>query len=170
MSETVSGQLEDTKTGLARRLYQNGELCGALGGLLGRLVIECQRRGCGIGDVHMGPIANRGRGMFGSRVTFHYRGMMVPAGFGAKGTLEEYLANKGVQMAKVLAENYSVNQFFEALIQGMDSYAKDRGVQFQELWVKQAFLSKDDELAIEIGHGEKTYDLKEAKHGMRKES
>ena len=163
MSDTVYGQLAGTSTGLARKLEQNQALCGVLSALLGRVVIECSNRGVSISNVHMWPMATQGEGVFTSAIDYGYRGFQVPAGFGEKGTFEEYLAHKGVQLAKVLAVNHSVSRFFESLVSRLEMYALDKGIDFSELWVMEdgAFISKDDVLVLKVVSQKKRWSLLE---------
>lgn len=165
MSDTVYGQLEDTKTALARKLVQNNEICGVLAALLGRVVIACQQKGISISDVHMGALRTTGDGTFMSRIDYNYRGLMVPPGLGEKGTFEDYLAHKGVELAKVLALNNSMSVLFESLVGRIEQYASQKSVDFKDLWVyhEGAFISKDDELVIKVGHGLKPYKLRETR-------
>lgn len=152
MAETVSQHLDNVRPRLLRKLEQNNELCKTLAGLLGLVVIESQRRGVSVENVNLSPLRTLGDGMFGARIDYFYRGLQVPAGFGEKGTFEEYLAAKGVQLAKVLALNHSVSRFFESLVEAVDRHAMDKGVRFSELHVMEdgAFISKDDELVIKV--------------------
>lgn len=163
MSDTAFHHLIDTKTELARTLNQNNEVCGVLAALLGRVVIEAARRGVPVQNVRMGTLRSTGDGTFTSRIVFNHTGLILPVGIEPKGSLEDYLANKGVQLAKVLAMNPSMGILFEALTAKLVDYAKTKGVTFSDLWVynEGAFISRDDELVIRVGHGDKPYKLKE---------
>ena len=169
MSDTAFHHLLDTKTGLARTLNQNDEVCGVLAALLGRVVIEAARRGVQVANVRMGTLRSTGDGTFTSRISFNHSGLIIPVGIEPKGSLEDYLANKGVQLAKVLAVNPSMGGLFEALAEKLVSYAKTKGATFSDLWVynEGAFISKDDELVIKVGHGAKPYKLKEIAQDLR---
>lgn len=152
-----------TKAPLARLLNTNNEVCGVLAALLGRLVIEASRKGVPITGVQMGPLRSTGDGQFMSRVSYNYSPMILPVGVAPKGSLEDYLADKGIQLAKVLAMNHSVGTLFEALTEKIVNYAKTKGVQFSDVWVynEGAFISKDDEMVVKVGVGQKPYKLKE---------
>ena len=163
MSDTAFHHLIDTKTELARTLNQNNEVCGVLAALLGRVVIEAAKRGAPVQHVRMSALRAHGDGMFTSRIYFNHTGLSLPVGIESKGSLEDYLANKGIQLAKVLAMNHSIGILFEALTERLVAYAKTKGVTFSDLWVynEGAFISNDDELVIKVGYGEKPYKLKE---------
>lgn len=163
MSDTAFHHLLDTKTELARTLNQNNEICGVLAALLGRVVIIAAQRGVSITNVRMGTLRSTGDGTFTSRISFNHLGLTIPVGIEPKGSLEDYLANKGVQLAKVLAMNPSMGVLFEALTAKIVDYAKTKGVNFSEVWVynEGAFISRDDELVVKVGHGQKPYKLKE---------
>lgn len=169
MADTAFHHLLDTKTHLARVLATNNEVCGVLAALLGRVVIEAANRGIPITGVRMGTLRATGKGVFTSRISFSHDALWIPAGIGQKGSLEDYLANKGVQLAKVLAMNHSMGVLFEALTEKLVEYAKTNGAPFSDIWVHNegAFVSKDDELVIKVGFGQKPYKLKEVASDVR---
>ncbi len=162
MADTAFQHLLDTKTPLAKTLGSNSELCGVLSALLGLLVIECKKKGAPVDQVQLSELRAQGNGQFMCRVKY-FGGLVFPCGIGEKGSFEDYMANKGIQLAKVLAQNYSVSRFFESLCLKLDDYAKTKGVNFSDLWVYNdgAFISRDDELVIKVGYGAKPYKLKE---------
>jgi hypothetical protein len=167
VSDTAFHHLLDTKTPLARVIGSNAEVCQVLAGLLGKIVIMAAEKGVPINGVYMGELRASGGGQFTSRITFNYRPLTIPIGIEPKGSLEDYLANKGIQLAKVLAMNPSVGRLFESLTSKLVEYAKTKGVNFSELWVynEGAFISRDDEMVIKVGHGAKPYKLKETADG-----
>ena len=155
--------LLETKTPLAATLATNNEVCGVLAALLGRVVIIAAQRGVPINGVRMGQLHASGQGQFTSRISFNHAALILPVSIEGKGSFEDYLANKGVQLAKVLAMNQSMGAFFEALTERLVAYAKTKGAAFSDLWVYNdgAFISNDDELVVRVGHGDKPYKLKE---------
>lgn len=162
MADTAFQHLLNTATPLATTLATNNEVCSVLAGLLGKLVIECQAKGVPVNQVQLSDLRAQGNGQFMCRIKY-FGGLVFPCGIGVKGSLEDYMANKGIQLAKVLAQNYSISRFFEALVTRLVEYAKTKGVPFSDLWVYNdgAFISRDDELVIRVGHGDRPYKLKE---------
>lgn len=163
MAKLVSEELESKNTALFRKLSENADVSGVLAALLGRIIIECQRRGAPITSVVMGEVMPYGDGEFRSRITFKQSALWTPVTLGHKNDFMDYLAAKGIALAKVLGSNASVAALFQGLAERLESWAAFRGIPFKELRVHEdgAFISNDNELVIRVERGQRRYKLLE---------
>lgn len=171
MSDTAFHHLEGKSNALAYKIAENPDVVKVMAGLLGLIVLECKKRGVPLTAIRMGELQSYGDGEFRSHVTYLSGGLWTPVlDIPAKTEFMEYLAWKGIALAKVLEMNVSVAALFEKLTSRLEQWAAFRGIPFKELRVHEdgAFLSQDNDLVIRVERGQRKYDLREVKKGYSK--
>lgn len=150
MSGSVYEELANEQENLLKKIASNDELSSVVMGLLGRLIyvaeVEKNKPVTGISIAEW--TANDGR--FSARVSFHSISLSTRLMWGAQTSFNRYAAIKAGRMAKALSDNPSLGKSFQELVEGIDAYARHKGIPFKDLEMREHIITRDDVIVLKV--------------------
>lgn len=148
MSQSVSEELEDTRSHLHKKLAANEDLANVLMALLGKIVINYRSSP----KLEFTAPQGNEQGVFTARIIPHSTTLTVPSRIIIKNDLGDYMASKNIALSKAL-QSKEVADFFQMLIQRIEQFAEHKHIPFPDLKVVQgsAFISNDHEFHLQVG-------------------
>lgn len=156
MSQNVYEQLAQTKKPLADKMGENAELGNVILGFLGRIIMMAIERGKPIEGVTTAPLlASRlGNGdlVIRSKVVFYPLPIHPPALWRLQSDFARYTQGKAHGLAQALQKNAKLAGFFQEVVECIESWANERGMQFGAIRVKQSIISNPgDVFVLKVG-------------------
>jgi len=130
----------------------NVELCQTYMALVSLCALECNRRGCNMGGLQMGNVLMTGNRMV-AKVTFSkliIPGSRIPEASPNSSRLVDFLHREAHGLWMFLQKNPCLIKFLEQVVERMDTYCRDKGKKFEEINFSKAFMSKEDDIVLEI--------------------
>ena len=165
MAETAHQQAANQSPELAKKIEGNAQIANLYMALLGKLVVESQKRGKPMAGITIGKVMASGMTLK-FRVNFSSLIMPPTPEFVNSRYSDEYdyIAAKAKGLAVAMQRNPEFIRLLNDLVGTCERIASFKCIPFNYLRVKQAFLGKDEDiLVIELADGRK-----EASNGIAK--
>lgn len=148
----VLSAIGETSENVLHKATENMELCQTFMALVSLCALECNKRGCNMGGLQMGNVLMSGNRMI-AKVTFSklvIPGARIPEAYPNASRLVDFLHQEAHGLWLFLRKNPCLVKFLEQVSEKMDTYCKDKGKKFEEVKFAKAFMSKEDDIVIEI--------------------
>jgi hypothetical protein len=148
--ENVSDNIQSKRKGLYDKICENKEVANLLMALLSNLVILCHRKGKPIEGIAF-ESPREFNGEITARIWF--RSLSIPSVgiWGAKEDFRKYATQYSRQLYKALDKNPRISPFFEQVVEILSKYGERKGLEFKDVAMKKAIITKDDILVIKLG-------------------
>ena len=157
MSQTnnVHAEIAKRSERLADKLGANPDLANVILGFLGRLIIMCSQMNRPIEGIILSPLDSKtelnGDVVFTSNINFSLLAVRPPSLWQPQTDFAEFAAARAQGLAMALGKNPNLSEFFQSLASQIESYGNAKGIPFNDLRIKNPFISKDHVLVIRVG-------------------
>lgn len=158
MAESVYQQMSESgKELLADKLATNPDLCNVVLALLSRLIVMADmERKTPMEGIRMAPPTNsvlgNGDCVIRSQVTFGGMAVSRPAMWPPQSDFAVYVRSRAHGLGLAMQRNPKLCEFFQSMVEALDQYCLDKGLQFGALIVKKKIISvPGDVLVLQVG-------------------
>ncbi len=153
--QNVTEAIGNKSTSLLEKLVTNPDLCNVVLGLLARCIVMCTNRGKPIEGIDIGPLnveeLTNGDIALRAAVTFRDVSVAMASMWPPQSDFAQYTRSKAHGLGMALQKNPKIAEFFQHMVERIDSYATHRHLQFEKLHVKQAILTTTDHIVLKVG-------------------
>ena len=146
----VLAAIGEQSENVLHKATENMELCQRFMALVSLCALESNKRGCSMGGLRMGNVVMGGNRMT-AKVSFSKIIVpRVPEAYPNSSTLVDFLHHEAHGLWLFLQRNPCLVKFLEQVIEKMDTYCRDKSKKFEEIEFSNAFMSKEDDIVLEI--------------------
>lgn len=143
MKKNVFDAINAEKPSLLKRMTQNKYVADAIMGYLNVFVGLSAKQGYPIDGVRLSRLSWCQGDVFRALLSFSRVAVNKPLFLGAKSDFFRYAASKASFMATALERNPTLEEFFQNMVEQIDSWARQKGCRFEDVEIVDPIVTRD---------------------------
>jgi hypothetical protein len=140
---SIAQVLETRASTLFEKVISNNDIATAIMALIGRLTIDCVKRGRSVAGISTTEITES-QGEFRFGITYHTIPTQSQGLWQGTDDLRRYVESKSGHLAKVLDANPRLTRTIRNLVESIDLYCKHHSMQFKDFKIEKMFITQND--------------------------